>query len=383
MCIIMFQKEGNERFPKKWVKRAARINDDGMGIIWASKGKLHIYRTLTDLGGIWRRYCSARDIGAAVGLHFRIRTHGDVSKDNCHPFVVNRDANGQPTMAMMHNGVVGGLGDLPEGHSDTRHFADEVISKLPKGFLQNNAMREVITRGALGKYLFMLNDGYWMILRSESGHWDEKENSWFSNYSYKEYERTVHQRSSWKPGQVWDADKKMYVDDPKLKKNGVGDGAKDGDEWWETYDHDAASCVCFTCMAVRRDARRAEQAKRGKKKNQTPKHLPGVDKHEEAVKSCPWCGERGHTRGGKRHKTEVLQAILKRDPSLAEKWSEEIFNDGFLYKGMVCCYGCLPDDAEGHECSEIALPVGKELICAWCDEELYAPDEEAIPFLQM
>jgi len=389
MCIIMFQKKGNARFPREWLDEAAKSNSDGGGIMWAHKNKLHTYRALDDLDGLWRRYCNARDVGAPVGLHFRIRTHGDVSTNNCHPFILSQESASQ-SMALMHNGIVGDLGSLPEGWSDTRYFVDAVVSKLPLDFLHNDAMREVVQRGASGKYLFMSADAWWMILRHEQGNWNEGKTAWFSNSSYRPWKSMVSSTygSIRRSGDVWDRKNRKWITQAEKDAQDSANITEAGDsayeKWWADRQYGrghARACCCATCCAMRQLELAAEKRKDGKFVSEIEGadktrelHLAGASKFRKADKICGWCGGE-HDRSDDIHKSAVLHAIYKRQASTTERWSENELETGALWNGMVCCWDCIEDHAVDRQLWEITLPVATELICAWCDEILYDPSE--------
>jgi len=184
MCIIVFDnRQSTERLDKKVLRRCLERNKDGMGIMHPDgKGGLSLWKNMKDFSGLWGRYCNARNKGLPVALHFRITTKGGNSISNCHPFLV------RPKLAMMHNGTISGA-IPPEGVSDTRHFRDEVLQKLPNGFLDNDSMREMIRSYISGdRMLFMDGEGNFTILNETTGSWeftadDDLDNNgvWFSH----------------------------------------------------------------------------------------------------------------------------------------------------------------------------------------------------------
>lgn len=154
MCIIIFDNRDKNRVLDRGVlERAAKRNPDGMGIMYALKGKLYTWSTLDDLDGIWKRYAACRARGLSVAMHFRIATIGSRRIENCHPFRVSDG------LAVMHNGTMSplkALTDKENDASDSRIFASEVASKLPKDFLADPALMALV-RALVGsdRMLFM------------------------------------------------------------------------------------------------------------------------------------------------------------------------------------------------------------------------------------
>jgi hypothetical protein len=106
-------------------------NPDGAGVMYASKKRgLRIIKTLPK---------SADDLRAMVAqlpqderdvcLHLRMRTHGDVDLENCHPYTV---AEGQ--VAMAHNGVLATGNSKDKTKSDTWHFIQDFLASTVAEF---------------------------------------------------------------------------------------------------------------------------------------------------------------------------------------------------------------------------------------------------------
>jgi hypothetical protein len=232
MCIITFdnRRDNTDRISKKILRRCLEKNPHGMGIMFPRDGSLITWRTMDDFKGLWTRYCNARNEQLPVALHFRKNTKGDSTVLNCHPFITH---NG---MAFMHNGTIDGIGELPKGVSDTQHFRNEVLSKLPGKFLQSQAMYNMVRSFLRGdRALFMDNVGGYTIMNESTGVWEFTEDSkkrdgvWFSHKRDREYFMTGKEKKIY-TNDNWQVDRNWYTKSPTeqthMKKRQVNDPSK-------------------------------------------------------------------------------------------------------------------------------------------------------------
>jgi gamma-glutamylcyclotransferase (GGCT)/AIG2-like uncharacterized protein YtfP len=201
MCIIVFdnRRDSNERVSKKILRRCLHRNQDGMGIMYPWKGTLNFFHTMTDFKSIWDKYCTARNEGLPVAIHFRKNTKGGNVVENCHPFPTH-----DGSMGFMHNGTIHGLGDLPEGVSDTRYFRDAILNNLPGDFLSSQPMYNMVKSFLSGdRALFMDGQGRWSLFNETQGVWEflpkdaEKTSTngvWFSHRRDREFFMTGKER---------------------------------------------------------------------------------------------------------------------------------------------------------------------------------------------
>lgn len=180
MCIIVLNTK--EHLSKELLNECWQSNNDGAGLMYAIDGKLNIFKELKSFNTFYEYYSTLRNEfkKIKIGLHFRIATSGKIDVNNVHPFNVN------DKLAFMHNGII----DIPLPRkskiSDTIAFNQKILKQLPQNFLNNHAITELISRYIeRSKLLFMNNQGKYWIFNQHFGHWDKNEN-WFSNYSYCE-----------------------------------------------------------------------------------------------------------------------------------------------------------------------------------------------------
>jgi predicted glutamine amidotransferase len=178
MCVII-HKPANEILTCDIIEKCYDSNADGFGVSWYDKhGIMHTRK------GVWGLKTIVRTLSRLqhreLVCHFRWSTHGTISKDNCHPFMV---ANGDALL--FHNGI------LPDDiscevrgtnahKSDTRILAeligdmllDELVGFLPE--LES-------WHGEKNRLLAMLPNGD--VLKT--GEWKEKHGCWFSNLNWE------------------------------------------------------------------------------------------------------------------------------------------------------------------------------------------------------
>jgi predicted glutamine amidotransferase len=116
MCVALLVKP-NTAVDIEKVRRGATANPDGSGYAFVRNGKVEIRRSLKweDIEKSFLRDMENNSESVFL-VHHRIKSHGEVCKENCHPF---RMADGG---ALIHNGVIP-IHGIPKDWSDTRHFA--------------------------------------------------------------------------------------------------------------------------------------------------------------------------------------------------------------------------------------------------------------------
>lgn len=177
MCIAIYK-------PKDVVVNRANLeqcfksNPDGAGFLIAKNKRLIIkkgYFTFDEFYGAFKKYENEQAL-----IHFRIRTHGDLSKDNCHPFMIN------PSLGFIHNGVISGFGI--ENMSDTSHFNNSIfkplVDKYGNQVIFEPAIQNLVeARIGYSKLAFLDRHGNYKLFNEDKGLWDN--GVWYSNSSYK------------------------------------------------------------------------------------------------------------------------------------------------------------------------------------------------------
>lgn len=180
MCIAILNTKS--LLPKSYIKNSWENNYHGAGFAYSKGDSMFVYKTDDNADTFYKVYKSHRkqNPDAKFLIHFRISTHGTITEDNLHPFIIN------DKIALIHNGTVD-LKDHSYGdkRSDTRFLCEEILAKLPDGWHLSEGVHTFIKEiGGWSKFVLLDLDNNHAIIKESEGHWDDKGN-WFSNSSYK------------------------------------------------------------------------------------------------------------------------------------------------------------------------------------------------------
>lgn len=188
MCIILFKPKGIE-LPEEEILRKCYINNpDGAGIAIQRDNKIIIKKSMK-----WRKFNKFQkhntNIEDNIVYHFRIATHGQVTTENVHPFIITRDKqelnNSYTTTKksiLAHNGIISLLADKKETKSDSKLLAlllaDQDVNKIlfSKGI--KDLIRVMIENDRL---IIMDNKGNHYLL----GDFNQDKGIFYSNHSWK------------------------------------------------------------------------------------------------------------------------------------------------------------------------------------------------------
>lgn len=177
MCIAIYKPE-NKLISKETLQECFRSNSDGAGFMWAEGRKLHIEKGFFTFDSFYEEYQKVEQKKCVI--HFRIKTHGQISSENCHPFLITNNT------AFVHNGVISGYNDTVK--SDTLLFQEQILSpmiqKYGRRLLQDPEFKELVENFiGWSKLIFLDANGQHIIYNEQKGSWDD--GVWYSNNSYK------------------------------------------------------------------------------------------------------------------------------------------------------------------------------------------------------
>jgi predicted glutamine amidotransferase len=182
MCIAIYQKPFAV-LDYTTLKNSYENNPDGCGMAYINtdyrgKQKIKMYKSM-EFEQFYKKYKRAvqNNPQSPFLIHFRIKTHGEVSTFNCHPFKINKNT------VFIHNGIIRSM-PIHKRMSDTQVFNEKILKKLPKGWLKNEGITDLITEaiGGGSKLIVLTLRGEVKIYNEKSGMW--KDGNWFSNSSY-------------------------------------------------------------------------------------------------------------------------------------------------------------------------------------------------------
>lgn len=190
MCIIAY-KPKKATITKRMLRNCWDNNPDGGGYMFSHNGKLIIKKGFFAFRRFYQSYRKdERRYDGNFVLHFRIATHGKISKTNTHPFYVNKN------LGFAHNGILHCV-DVPKDSikSDTMIFIKQVLQKYPDGFLNEQCYHislEGIAKAESSKFIFLDDRDIVQIINEKAGVWHN--GIWFSNDGYKDI---LSQQQDW------------------------------------------------------------------------------------------------------------------------------------------------------------------------------------------
>lgn len=169
MCVILHRKY--ETFVDDAdIIDAYHTNPDGYGLMYQNKGKVITEKGIIGLDELLDKLnnlCETEYI-----LHLRIRTHGKINKQNCHPFSIGFGGY------LMHNGML----DVPifnENMSDTWHFSNIIRGLGRKLSLKDYSAIEEY-HDSFNRMAFMYPDSI-----EKTGSWYEHRGNEWSNLNWQ------------------------------------------------------------------------------------------------------------------------------------------------------------------------------------------------------
>lgn len=189
MCLLMTI-PADVTFTEKEIRDFYVRNQDGIGVMFHAEGQLQFYKLLpkngTEAVKFFKRY-----EGIERAVHWRMRTHGEINLDNCHPYVVQgfSEKDGgfgthESPLLLMHNGVLFTGNHANTKFSDTWHYVRDylrpLLAKRPD-LAFDPVFVEVISKhiGSGNKFVVMGRGGKMAVFNRSSG--VEHKGAWFSN----------------------------------------------------------------------------------------------------------------------------------------------------------------------------------------------------------
>jgi len=181
MCIIL-AKPASKEVSKETLLECWNSNSDGAGYMYNANGTLRIKKGFFSFDSFYQSYKdSVVGRNRKAVIHFRIKTHGEVNKENCHPFNVNTD------VAFAHNGIISNVSTKDnKDFSDTWHFNEKILKPLVTKYpdILENPECQMLLDAFIGasKLAFLTAQDKMFIVNHEAGVFDD--GVWYSNRSY-------------------------------------------------------------------------------------------------------------------------------------------------------------------------------------------------------
>lgn len=197
MCVIMVKPKGEEMPSMETLLECWAQNPDGAGFMYNDGVKVRIEKGFMTWESFKRRIEKLQESfdieSKTLVCHFRIATHGEVSRECCHPFPITtrldeiRSCKCVTDMGVAHNGIIQGR-NTSALKSDTMDYIMSVIApmyaEMGSRFAESKHMRKVIENTINGSRMVFLNpDGSFQLV----GSWHVDEGCYYSNLYHKSY----------------------------------------------------------------------------------------------------------------------------------------------------------------------------------------------------
>ena len=199
MCIIAIKKKNIPLPDEKIFKTMFDNNSDGAGFMYNQNGKVIIqkgYMTYDNfINALNEVEKNINTLSTAMIFHFRIATHGAVSKSMCHPFPLSSKINmikrcdSTCKLGIVHNGII--PIQPRKGISDTAEYIMSVLSVTSKHhpeFYKSKKIRKAILAEIKSKMAFLDGNGDVYTV----GEFVTDNGIMYSNTSYKESSFVFH-----------------------------------------------------------------------------------------------------------------------------------------------------------------------------------------------
>ena len=176
MCILVIKPAGIKLPAKNIIQNCYDNNPDGCGMMWVKNGQVMIDKGLYDFETFYSKLLEHEEENLV--FHCRIKTHGEISQENCHPFKITDE------FALAHNGVLSVK--CYEGKTDSESFGIDYMSHLTKEDLSNykiwKILNEIVTHNG-SKVAVLTNDDKIIVFNKEG--FIKENDVYFSNGSFK------------------------------------------------------------------------------------------------------------------------------------------------------------------------------------------------------
>lgn len=198
MCLLITQNAEAPVLSNEWLEDFYDYNSDGVGVMRSENGRLIVEKVLPKTAKEFIQFYHDHIAGKDCAFHLRMRTHGEIDLDNCHPYPVLNFAEHGIDLWLMHNGILHTDNKADLSKSDTYHYIKNylvpMLAKNPD-FAFTDAFSELISEhiGSSNKFVLMDSHNRMTTINKDAGvYWA---GLWLSNT----YAWTASQTASKKP----------------------------------------------------------------------------------------------------------------------------------------------------------------------------------------
>jgi hypothetical protein len=182
MCVII-NKPPELNVPDDILRKCWIANPHGAGFMYASDGLLHIVKGLMTYDNFIKEYIAHDCWSKEVVIHFRLASAGKIIPEQTHPFWIFPD-----NLAFVHNGHLMEYDNGGLKQSDTMEFNQDMLSKLPQDFLNNEAIVELLDSYIDYSVMVFMNNMGKITTLGDTLPSISLDGVWYSNDLWKRYE---------------------------------------------------------------------------------------------------------------------------------------------------------------------------------------------------
>lgn len=202
MCLLLTSTSANLRTvlldTDGLIEDVYANNSDGLGIMYHTKSGIKVVKLLPQSASVARAaVASLPNDDRQVAMHWRMRTHGNIDKENCHPYPIGHGA------WLMHNGILHTGNKADPSKSDTWHFAKDYLSTLDADTLHNPQVLKLLGEFIQNnRFVIATADGRMSWVNADQGvqsHGITFSNTyaWTPSLLIPEYRQRQQMRSGW------------------------------------------------------------------------------------------------------------------------------------------------------------------------------------------
>jgi len=95
MCLLVTQSKKSPILSNQWLEDFYYSNSDGVGVMYVHQNELVIKKVLPKSADDFITFYHSHIVGKNCAFHLRMKTHGLIDLQNCHPYeVLNKSEHG-------------------------------------------------------------------------------------------------------------------------------------------------------------------------------------------------------------------------------------------------------------------------------------------------
>jgi hypothetical protein len=170
MCLLHTH-PADTSFDKDDITDFYTYNSDGLGVMWSENDILYTHKFLPpNAEAAWKFY-QEHIQGRDCVVHWRMKTHGLIDLENCHPYPIFGAGSTMP-LSLMHNGVLSTGNDKDKSKSDTWHYVKDYLVPLLQDHpdMFNNPVLKALLEEHIGsgnRFIMLNHRGETSIINEE------------------------------------------------------------------------------------------------------------------------------------------------------------------------------------------------------------------------